>query len=87
MDRQSLIERLQKAFDGDERQRNTSDISDVEYKGDTNTLYVKEQKLFNMQNDEPDTLHVMSEEEFSSDYIRNANKEGGALLFSVMVFA
>ena len=63
MDRQSLIERLQKAFDGDERQRNTSDISDVEYKGDTNTLYVKEQKLFNMQNDEPDTLHVMSEEE------------------------
>ena len=63
MDRQSLIERLQKAFDGEERQRNTSDISDVEYKGDTNTLYVKEQKLFNMQNDEPDTLHVMSEEE------------------------
>ena len=29
MDRQSLIEGLQRAFDGDERQRNTSDLSDV----------------------------------------------------------
>lgn len=63
MDRQSLIEGLQKAFDGDDRQRNTCDISDVEYKGDTNTLYVKRQKSYNMQNDKPDTLHVMSEEE------------------------
>ena len=63
MDRQSLIEGLQKAFDGDDRQRNTCDISDVEYKGDTNTLYVKKQKSYNMQNNEPDTLHVMSEEE------------------------
>ena len=46
MDRQSLIEGLQKAFDGDDRERTTNDISDEEYKGDTNTLYVKKQKMF-----------------------------------------
>ena len=63
MDRQSLIEGLQKAFDGDDRERTTNDISDVEYKGDTNTLYVKKQKMFDMQNNEPEVKHVMSEEE------------------------
>ena len=63
MDRQSLIEGLQKAVDGDDRERTTNDISDVEYKGDTNTLYVKKQKMFDMQNNEPEVKHVMSEEE------------------------
>ncbi len=63
MDRQSLIEGLQKAFDGDDRQRNTEDVSDVEYKGDTNSLYVKRQKVFDMQSGQPEQLHVMSEEE------------------------
>lgn len=63
MDRQSLIEGLQKAFDGDDRQRNTEDVSDVEYKGDTNSLYVKRQKVFDMQSRQPEQLHVMSEEE------------------------
>lgn len=63
MDRQSLIEGLQKAFDGDDRQRNTEDVSDVEYKGDTNSLYIKRQKSFDMQSEQPKKLPAMSEEE------------------------
>lgn len=64
MDRQELIAGLNRAFGGDERQRNTEDISDVEYKGDTNSLYVKEQRTFNMQMDKPaSTIGQMSEEE------------------------
>ena len=64
MDRQELIEGLNRAFGGDERQRNTEDISDVEYKGDTNTLYVNEQKTFNMQTEKTTgTIGQMSEEE------------------------
>ena len=32
MDKRNLVEGLQKAFNTDDRQRNTSDTSDVEYK-------------------------------------------------------
>lgn len=41
MDKRNLVEGLQKAFNTDDRQRNTSDTSDVEYKENTNTLYIK----------------------------------------------
>lgn len=44
MDKRNLVEGLQKAFNTDDRQRNTSDTSDVEYKENTNTLYIKNRK-------------------------------------------
>ena len=44
MDKRNLVEGLQKAFNTDDRQRNTSDTSDVEYKENTNTLYIKKQR-------------------------------------------
>lgn len=47
MDKRNLVEGLQKAFNTDDRQRNTSDTSDVEYKENTNTLY--NQKTENLQ--------------------------------------
>ena len=62
MDKRELVESLQKAFNDDERVRNTVDISDVEYKENTNSLYVNEQKTYNMQRKEPD-MRIMSEEE------------------------
>ena len=45
MDKRNLVEGLQKAFNTDDRQRNTSDTSDVEYKENTNTLYIKKQTV------------------------------------------
>ena len=62
MDRGNLVESLQKAFNEDDRIRNTNDIDDVEYKEDTNTLYVNEQKTYNMQMKAPE-VPAMSEEE------------------------
>ncbi len=62
MDRRNLVESLQKAFNEDDRIRNTNDIDDVEYKEDTNTLYVNEQKTYNMQMKAPE-VPAMSEEE------------------------
>ena len=47
MDKRNLVEGLQKAFNTDDRQRNTSDTSDVEYKENTNTLYIKKQRTYN----------------------------------------
>ena len=49
MDKRNLVEGLQKAFNTDDRQRNTSDTSDVEYKENTNTLYIKKQRTYNME--------------------------------------
>ena len=46
MDKRNLVEGLQKAFNTDDRQRNTSDTSDVEYKENTNTLYIKKQRTY-----------------------------------------
>ena len=48
MDKRNLVEGLQKAFNTDDRQRNTSDTSDVEYKENTNTLYIKKQRTYNI---------------------------------------
>jgi len=62
MDRRDLVENLQKAFNDDSRVRHTDDIADVEYKENTNSLYVKEQKTYELQNKERD-LRAMSEEE------------------------
>ena len=42
MDKRNLVEGLQKAFNTDDRQRNTSDTSDVEYK---DSLYQKTENL------------------------------------------
>ena len=46
----------------DDRQRNTSDTSDVEYKENTNTLYIKKQRTYNMEENIPSAT-AMSEEE------------------------
>jgi hypothetical protein len=48
--------------DTDDRQRNTSDTSDVEYKENTNTLYIKKQKTYNME-ENIQSATAMSEEE------------------------
>ena len=53
MDKRNLVEGLQKAFNTDDRQRNTSDTSDVEYKENTNTLYIKKQRTYNMEENIP----------------------------------
>ena len=58
----NLVEGLQKAFNTDDRQRNTSDTSDVEYKENTNTLYIKKQRTYNMEENIPSAT-AMSEEE------------------------
>ena len=42
MDKRNLVEGLQKAFNTDDRQRNTSDTSDVEYQY---SLYQKTENL------------------------------------------
>ena len=49
-------------FNTDDRQRNTSDTSDVEYKENTNTLYIKKQRTYNMEENIPSAT-AMSEEE------------------------
>ena len=63
MDRRDLVEGLQKAFNDDSRVRNTDDIHDVEYKENTNTLYVKEQKTYNIVRKKEEEPGFMSEEE------------------------
>ena len=63
MDRRDLVEGLQKAFTDDDRTRNTQDISDVEYKENTNSLYINEHKTYDMLNKKEPDLRVMSEEE------------------------
>ena len=62
MDKRNLVEGLQKAFNTDDRQRNTSDTSDVEYKENTNTLYIKKLRTYNMEENIPSAT-AMSEEE------------------------
>ena len=62
MDKRNLVVGLQKAFNTDDRQRNTSDTSDVEYKENTNTLYIKKQRTYNMEENIPSAT-AMSEEE------------------------
>jgi hypothetical protein len=62
MDRRNLVEGLQKAFNEDERVRNTEDIRDVEYKENTKSLYVKEQKTYDFERRSQE-CHLMSEEE------------------------
>ena len=59
MDKRNLVEGLQKAFNTDDRQRNTSD---VEYKENTNTLYIKKQRTYNME-ENMQSATAMSEEE------------------------
>ena len=59
MDKRNLVEGLQKAFNTDDRQRNTSD---VEYKENTNTLYIKKQRTYNME-ENIQSATAMSEEE------------------------
>ena len=63
MDRRDLVEELQKAFTEDDRTRSTEDTSDVEYKENTNSLYINKHRTFDMSEKEPDDLRVMSEEE------------------------
>jgi hypothetical protein len=62
MDRRNLVEGLQRAFNEDDRVRLTEDTADVEYKENTNSLYVKEQKTYNFEH-RADQEPVMSEEE------------------------
>lgn len=62
MDKRDLVEGLQKAFNYDDRSRNTTDISDVEYKENTNSLYVKKQKTYSADTKEV-SLKAMTEEE------------------------
>lgn len=64
MDKRDLVESLQKAFNDDDRKRNTADISDVEYKENTNTLYVKKQRTYNMQGNSSDANRMSEEEIF-----------------------
>ena len=63
MDRQSLVEELNKAFREDDRIRNTEDTTDVEYREDTNTLLVNEQTTYNVLKEKEQEIPKMSEEE------------------------
>lgn len=63
MDRQSLVEELNKAFREDDRTRNTEDTADVEYREDTNTLLVNEQTTYNVLKEKEQEVPKMSEEE------------------------
>lgn len=64
MDRRDLVENLQRAFNEDNRIRNTIDSSDVEYKENTNTLYVKEHKTFDTQTKDRNPREMSEEEVF-----------------------
>lgn len=62
--RRDLVEGLQRAFTQDDSTRNTKEASDVEYKENTNSLYIKKQNTYDMLNNkEPKDLREMSEEE------------------------
>lgn len=69
MDKKNLVEELQKAFKGDDRERNTEDKKDVEFLQNTNTLRVNEQKTFAMQ-EEKQKIHTMTEEELFSRLLK-----------------
>lgn len=69
MDKKNLLEELQKAFKGDDRERNTEDKKDVEFLQNTNTLRVNEQKTFAMQEEEQ-KIHTMTEEELFSRLLK-----------------
>lgn len=62
MDKRNLVEGLQKAFNNDARERNTSNNTDVEYKENTNTLYIKKQRTYNVE-ENVQAATAMSEEE------------------------
>ena len=62
MDKRNLVEGLQKAFNTDDRQRNTSDTSDVEYKENTNTLYIKKHRTNNKEENNQ-SANAMSQEQ------------------------
>lgn len=68
MDKKNLVEELQKAFKGDDREQNTEDKKDVEFLQNTNTLRVNEQKTFAMQ--EEQRVHTMTEEELFSRLLK-----------------
>ena len=82
MDKRNLVEGLQKAFNTDDRQRNTSDTSDVEYKENTNTLYIKKQRTYNMEENIPSAT-AMSEDMLNmhKTAIRSANRPYGCFNF------
>ena len=84
MDKRNLVEGLQKAFNTDDRQRNTSDTSDVEYKENTNTLYIKKQRTYNME-ENMQSATAMSEEEIfkrlHEEAIRSADRPYGCFNF------
>lgn len=62
--RRDLVEGLQKAFTQDDSASSTKEASDVEYKENTNSLYIKKQSTYDMLNNkEPKDLREMSEEE------------------------
>ncbi|MCM1282708.1 MAG: hypothetical protein NC180_03175 [Muribaculaceae bacterium] len=61
MDKKNLVEELQKAFQGNETPKDADEVSDVEYKENTNTLLVNEQKTY--ENLDAPTKKAMSEEE------------------------
>ncbi|MCM1106247.1 MAG: hypothetical protein NC355_04805 [Blautia sp.] len=61
MDKKNLVEELQKAFQGNEPPRDADEVSDVEYKENTNSLLVNEQKTY--ENLDAPTKKAMSEEE------------------------
>lgn len=67
MDKRNLVEDLQKAFNADDRTRNTEDTHDVEYKENTNTLFIRKQaadRILSSLNGETDPeANKMSEEE------------------------
>lgn len=62
MDKRDLVESLQKAFHEDQPQRNTKDSTDVEYKENTNTLFIKKHHTYDIQK-EAEKANVLSEEE------------------------
>lgn len=68
MDRKNLVEELQKAFKGDDRERSTEDEKDVEFVQNTNTLRINEQKT--PDESEENKVHVMTEEELFSRLLK-----------------
>lgn len=68
MDRKNLVEELQKAFKGDDREQSAGDEKDVEFVQNTNTLRINEQKTPDAP--EENKVHVMTEEELFSRLLK-----------------
>lgn len=76
MDRESLIQGLQNAFDGDEKYNSKSEENlDVEYKADTNSLLVNKAVEAQILEKQDAEVVVMTEEELF-ERLRNERRNG-----------